>query len=80
MTGLYFSEPFLEGVPQISLRPLLQRVEVLSDRSGKEERLLRDDGQVTTELHQVQGLGVDAVDGDATGVDVERPEVEKILF
>ena len=66
--------PFLEGIPQIGVRPPLQRVQVFSHRSGKEEWLLRDDGQVTPELHQVEGLGVDAVDRDPPGVDVERPK------
>ena len=52
----------LERGPELVVRVLVERVEVHSERSGKQDRVLRDDGQVVSELVESKLGDVDAVD------------------
>ena len=51
-----------ERGPELVVRVLVERVEVHSEGSGKQDGVLRDDGQVVSELVESKLGDVDAVD------------------
>ena len=65
-----------ERGPELVVRVLVERVEVHSEGSGKQDGVLRDDGQVVSEFVESKLADVDAVDLEQS----KRDEPQNVFF
>lgn len=67
----------LKGLAQLEITKLVEGVEIASDRAGKENRVLGNDGQTRTEIVYFYTRDVDSVNGDASLAGFEEAEKRK---